>query len=671
MATPAFVHAQDVLQGPPPPWVEVLEPVAAPEDARGMIFLNRQQTQVHLDGEKQSTYSLMHATLLHPNALQLGNIGITWNPAAGSPTVHQLRIHRDGETIDVLADNSFEVLRREDQLEMAMLDGLLTAVLRVPDLRVGDELELAYTVPTGSPTLTDRDYGLLMLAPEPMPGLVQLRLSWQDEEDRPQVRLTDDLAPMITRSDNAITIDALSAEPLTPPRDAPPRYHWQRMMEFSDFDSWQSISSRFDRLFHNASALPAGSAIAQEAARIARNHATQLERANAALELVAKQVRYVYVGLNTGALTPASAEETWERRYGDCKGKTVLLLALLNELGIEAEAVLVSNEGIDDGLDAMLPSPALFDHVVVRATIDGEQYWLDGTLPGVTVPSQRPVLPYRWVLPLTEGGSAVEELDWTPLEQPETIVLYEIDAREGIETPAKLRQTTIVRGIDGLAEYARYSSVTDSQLENAFRNELAGSTGWDTIDTVTWRFDKEEQASVLEIVGTGMPDWDNRTSDSATLILPGGGFNPPSRRQRDPGQDQLAPYVNRGEYACHVTTVRLPLDTKPENWSFNSDFDTQIYGTIYRRMFDRRDGAIRMVRIMQTQDREIGPELAERDNRRLPDFDNSMARIELDPDYEFTRWVFAKPELGGVPATYEADWLNDGAACDPQYGYDD
>lgn len=80
-----------------------------------------------------------------------------------------------------------------------------------------------------------------------------------------------------------------------------------------------------------------------------------MDRAAAALKLVQQDVRYIYIGLNGGNLSPATAEETWQRRYGDCKAKTVLLLALLRELGIEAEAVLVNNSGADDGLDERLP----------------------------------------------------------------------------------------------------------------------------------------------------------------------------------------------------------------------------------------------------------------------------------------------------------------------------
>ena len=55
--------------------------------------------------------------------------------------------------------------------------------------------------------------------------------------------------------------------------------------------------------------------------------------------------------------------------------------------------MLVANSGLDDGADARLPNAGLFDHVLVRATINGETWWLDGTLPDVAVPSREPVAP--------------------------------------------------------------------------------------------------------------------------------------------------------------------------------------------------------------------------------------------------------------------------------------
>src|SRR3546814_6001853 len=69
--------------------------------------------------------------------------------------------------------------------------------------------------------------------------------------------------------------------------------------------------------------------------------------------------------------------------------------------------------------DERLPNPGLFDHVLVRARIDGKQYWMDGTLPPVAIPALDPVIDYRWVLPLSARGSNLEKREWRPAERPD------------------------------------------------------------------------------------------------------------------------------------------------------------------------------------------------------------------------------------------------------------
>lgn len=591
--------------------------------------------------------------------MQLGNISLVWNPAAGAPVVHAIRIYRDGEVIDVLKKASFEILRREDQLETASLDGNLTAVLRVPDLRVGDEIEVGATIRASDPTLGKDDPGLLLLGPQPAPGRYHLRLSWE-ERDKPVVRMSQDMTPVAQQSPGAIDYRFDNPAALTPPKDAPPRYQWQRVVEFSRFNDWQGISRRFFPIFTGASKLGAGAPLRQEAARIAAGHAQPLDRAAAALKLVQQNVRYIYVGLNGGNLTPASAEETWQRRYGDCKAKTVLLLALLHELGIEAEAVLANNSGLDDGLDERLPSPRMFDHVLVRAHIGGKAYWLDGTLPAVAVPAVEPVMPYRWVLPLTAQGSGLEHLGWKPAERPDVVTLFELDARAGFDKPARITNTTIKRGIEGLQQDVQISAMTPAQLLSVFRQNAIGNV-WQTIDDVQWHYDQAAQASVLTVVGTGTLDWDDEGGGSKGMALPGGGFNPPEKRVRAAEQNQDLPFYNKPEFDCRVTTVRLPVTTKPEQWSHKDDIDTQMFGRSYYRAFDLRDGALRMIRGERVEQKEVDGATARRDNARIARFDNSMAWITYDPAGKNGAPGGVKP----VPATYELDWASGNVPCLP------
>ena len=662
LAAHGVVHAQEpgIERGPAPAWAEESELLPLPEDARGMIYVRRSDMLVRLHDDGQSQFLSQRFAILNPQALQAGNITIAWNPAVGNPTVHRLLVHRDGETVDVLENTDFEILRREEQLEEAMLHGILTAVLKVPDLRVGDELELAYSMPSHDSTLRDESFGVLMLAPVTPEGHVRLGLQWEDGQ-KPRYAIPAGLERFVSEGENRVDIRAVDAPPATTPNNAPPRYAFDRVMQYTDFDSWAAVSRRFHPLFEKASAIPAHGPVAREAARIAAAHAGSRERAQAALELVQRQVRYIYVGLNGGNLTPVDAETTWERRYGDCKGKTALLLALLDALDIEAQAVLVNNQSPDDGMDERLPSPGEFDHVLVRATIDGEQYWLDGTLPDVIEMREKPAFAYRWVLPLSAPGTALDELPPEPFALPQEMGIVEIDARAGFDEPARKVSTMVRRGPAAIAEYQQFSATSPAQIEAAFKNNVDG-TFWNAIERVEYRFDRATQASILTIEGTGPVDWDDEGGGAYDLTLPGGGFSPPSRKFRPADQDQTAPYWSEPVYSCYATTVRFPEDTEIENWGFNSVFDTVIYGRLYYRMMEKRDDmTLRLVRGSRSRTAEIVPQTAERDNRRLGKFDNSRAALTYDPKREMESWGRLTP----VPATYEIDWTGADAPCLP------
>jgi Domain of Unknown Function with PDB structure (DUF3857)/Transglutaminase-like superfamily len=653
----AYAKSDNVERGPIPDWVKPTELLPLPSDSGGLVFVRGQDVVVHLDEQGQVNYTGYRVKLLHPNALAAGNLAISWNPAAGAPIVHSIKVYRDGEVIDALKSTPFEILRREDQLEVAMLDGALTAVARVADLRVGDELEFSYSVRYNDPTLGNVDSGLLFLSGTTSPGRYRLALTWEADQ-QPRIKITDDIKASAQASQQSIEFRFDNPKSLTPAKDAPPRYNWVRIVEFTDYPDWASISKRFAPLYSKAATLAAASPVKKEAARIFENYKTPLERARAALKLVQQDVRYIYVGLDGGNLTPATAEETWQRRYGDCKGKTALLLGLLNDLGIEAQPVLVNNDDMDDGLHERLPNPGIFNHVLVRANIDGKAYYLDGTMPPVAAPSVDPVLPYRWVLPLTSAGSELERLEWRPPSVPDTIDLFEIDARAGFAEPAKITRTTINRGFDGLREQVQFSAITPQQLLDGIRQQAIGDT-WQMIDDVKWRYDEKARASILTIVGKGKVDWDDDGNGAKSMALPGGGFSPPNKRVRAADQDQNLPYFSKSEYNCHVTTVRIPTNTKIDQWGSKAGFDMRLFGRNYYRAFDFRDGAVRMVRASRVEQQEIDAATAQRDNERIASFDNSMGYIFYDPtskNYDMAGDV-------RVPTTYEIDWADENAPC--------
>ncbi|WP_404482682.1 hypothetical protein [Novosphingobium sp. BL-52-GroH] len=91
-------------------------------------------------------------------------------------------------------------------------------------------------------------------------------------------------------------------------------------------------------------------------------------------------------------------------------------------------------------------------------------------------PLDEPVIPYRSVLPLSEPGSGLERLAWKPATRPDEITLFEIDARAGFVAPARITNTTIKRGIEGLQQEVQLSAPTPAQLLAAFRQNAIGDT---------------------------------------------------------------------------------------------------------------------------------------------------------------------------------------------------
>src|SRR5438270_8894543 len=126
---PSAASAADQLKfGKAPEWV-VPQAIPAADgklpDAPVAILLTDQQ--IHLEPGKTVAYAELAMKVQTPQGLGAGNISLPWNPATDTVTVNKLQIRRSNQIIDVLASQTFTTMRRESNLELAMLDGVLTA----------------------------------------------------------------------------------------------------------------------------------------------------------------------------------------------------------------------------------------------------------------------------------------------------------------------------------------------------------------------------------------------------------------------------------------------------------------------------------------------------------------------------------------------------------------
>lgn len=642
----ALAASREVHYGAPPQWV-IASPAptpAASHDGAAIRVINLDQ-QIRLGAESDEYYTSYHLKILSPEGLPAGNISAAWNPSTDEIIVHKIDIIRDGSRIDVLQQVKFQVIQRENNLEYAVLDGQLTAILQIPGLQVGDEIEFSATIRRRDLTFAGLSHNAVQLPLVGAPGAYRVRISWPATKIV-HWRATPDLGDVpVQQSGSERVLDYELSDPSSAitADGAPDRENIRRLVEYSAFSSWSDISGSLWPLFQNAAILAPNSAVAHEADAIAASTKDPTERAEKALKLVQDNIRYVYVGLDGGDYKPASADETWSRRFGDCKAKTVLLLALLHRLGVESEAVLVNSKG-GDGTDQHLPSPALFDHVVVRATIGANNYWLDGTRLGDRRLDSLPPPASRWALPIRQSKAQLEAIPVTPPVIPQLSVVLDLDATAGLTVPAKVRAEEAIHGDGVLQMRTTLLGLSPDDASRAVTAFWRREEDWVQADKVGWRFDEARNTIVFTLIGQAKLDWQGDDDKGHSFSIPGAGFTPPNEFHRPKEQDQGADWVVEFPvYKRWTTIVRLPPSTKKWVWDYSAEpVEEYLGGFSYWREIEWKGDVIRTTMSTRSLAPEITAAQAAEVNVRLPKFDNNISQVFQISAHD------AQPEIIGI-----------------------
>lgn len=606
-AAPALANPAPDL-APAPSWVRRL-PVTVPTDTNGLpvrVLLFDQQAD--LTRGSVARFTEVAATVQTAAGLGAGNISLTWRPDVDTITVHSLTITRAGKMIDVLSKQKFTVIRRETNLEQATLDGRLTASLLIDGLEVGDIIDLATTTVSRDPTLA----GHVEIELAQWNGAIDhahARLHWARGIPL-QLRATPGLPAFAKTTDSngsAVELSADHVQPLVQPQGAPARFLIGRVIEATDYISFADLGTLFTQLFAHAATIdPAGPLPAQIAAiRVASPDPAA--RASAALQLVENKIRYVALTMGEGGYVPASAEATWKSRLGDCKAKTALLIALLHGLDIAAVPVIVSTSA-GDGLDERLPLIGRFDHVLVRATIAGRDYYLDGTRTGDRDIARLVTPNFHWAIPLLgPSASRLVRLTPTPRSDPDSDFTLAIDARGGVFAPAKAHSEVVYRGDGALLVKAMFETIPEAQRSAALRDYFRSN--YDFIDptSMTANFDAATGIETLSMDGTAKLKWDDNW-----LRIPGSSLAYKADFSRPDGPGKDAPFLlGYPSSERDTTTVQLPPHVDLWPGEVGHDVDQTIAGVHYHREASLAAGTLRMVKT---------------ENSLLPEIDAATAR---------------------------------------------
>jgi transglutaminase-like putative cysteine protease len=463
-----------------PRWVSPAAPSSAgavdaqTAGANGIRYLLYDR-QVKVADQRREAYTRLVQQITNESGLQAASqVDVEFDPSYEKLTLHAVVVRRADEAFDRLDRSALRVVQREKNLDAQIYDGRLSVVLFVPDLRVGDVVDYAYTIGGADPTLDGRYADTLLLgAPAPMSRLhVRVLVS----RGRPVRFVTmgpdaDVVATPVERPDGTETEyvwDRSDVKAFPLEADAPPSYEQLPWVEATEFKDWQEVA-RLGAKWFEAAGPPRGPL--KQWVDTARADATSTEEfLLRATRFVQDQIRYVAVEVGMSRRRPTEPAVVFERRYGDCKDKTALLVAMLRAGGVLARPALVSSTR-GRSLDNWAESPLAFDHVIVRVEPkEGHPLWIDptATLQGGGI-ERMAFSPFDRALELDPANTKLEKTKREPSDDPSPFVRDEFRVgKPGTDEETMLDSVQVYRGEMADSMRATLRAVAKEQLRKRF-----------------------------------------------------------------------------------------------------------------------------------------------------------------------------------------------------------
>jgi hypothetical protein len=475
---PLHAEIDEVQRGSAPDWVSKVDRGKVDDKLLGQItdgtYYLLSDTQVRVEGGQRSTYRRIASKAINSAGVDsLATIEIGFDPAYQTLQLNSIDVIRNGQAVARLGSATVRVLQRETELDRRIYDGSKSATIFLEDVRVGDIVDYAYTLRGSNPVFRGREFGTIGLQFSVPVARIHARLLAPIDRDITVVPKNSKLEARVVernglRSEEWDQKDVL---PLIPDAGAPGWYDPYPIIQWSEFPDWPAVTRWALPLYAIPETL--SPQLQGEVERIRKSESTNEGRLLAALRFVQSEIRYLGVEIGPGSHAPNPPDLVFERRFGDCKDKTLLTLTLLDRLGIEAHPALVNTER-QRALSGRMPSPGQFDHVIVRAEIDGRKVWLDPTRATQNADLDHIVQPdFDLALVVDPGERGLVNMHNDGKPAPARLVRASFDARAGLEKPVLFSVVTTMERAG--AESMRYTLATTNfeELQKGYLNFYA------------------------------------------------------------------------------------------------------------------------------------------------------------------------------------------------------
>lgn len=652
LACAAHAAPTDVAIAPPESWIgesstPPLKPTPAGDITYGFdyLLLDRQ-----VNVRESSAYEHNVYRITSESALQSGS-SITWSfdPSYETLVLHHLRVTRGDVVRERLNKDLIKVIQQERDLDRHMLNGRLTALIVLDDIRVGDVIDYAYTKRGANPVFAGK-------------FMDSQSTGWSVPVRHQRIRITSPAdSPFFHRSegeasftlstltqgrDTVRTWEARDLPIIAAESDVPYWFSPYPWLQFTEYANWSDVAAWALPLYEVPSQIPP--AVAEQARALVKDVTDPDAKTIALLQFVQQEIRYLGLELGPGTHRPTPPGEVLARRFGDCKDKSLLFCTLMRAVGLEAHPALL-NTSYRDRISGWLPSPYAFDHVIACIPRGEGFWWVDPTLTHQQGGALHRGFPdYRLALIVRPGTQAL-----TTIQQPEGARRHvQIDERfdvSSFDAPARFKVTTHYSGLSADSVRSYLAQTAPAQIAKDYVNYYASSYPGLTNDgPVTWKDDSTTNTMTVEESYT-VPDLWKKERDGTFLkaefypkIISEYATMPETRVRTMPLR------------VSHPTDVRLVTRVHlPEDWKV-TPVDNTVESTAFRAQDHiKLDGkrVVSMAYSWESRSDHIPPEKVAAHLAALERLRNSLG---YNLTYDKTIAAKTTPD---APPRYRFNWL--------------
>lgn len=382
-ALPATLLAQKNFSvSPTPDWLAPYKPdLAKAPDAREVsngYFLLLLEEQHH--AEKDAVYRHIIRQIVSEAGIQNGaEISVDYDPTYEKLHFHQLIIRRNGQVISKLDPSRFRFLQKEEELSRFIYSGTFTAYYILEDVRKGDQIEYAYTLEGANPIFEHKYANTFYFTSyDPIVNYYKALIAAPARDI--QFKPFNGARLPAKSSWNGMQLYEWKIADVMPADEddnAPDWYTTLPFVQASEYKSWSEIINWGAKI--NTPPAP-GKRLQTRIAELKKQSGTDkaLYLQNA-MRFVQDDIRYMGIEMGEYSHRPNSPDKILDQRFGDCKDKSLLLTTLLQADGINA-SMAYTNTYLKAHVSDYLPSPFMFNHVIVYAQLGDSSYWIDPTI---------------------------------------------------------------------------------------------------------------------------------------------------------------------------------------------------------------------------------------------------------------------------------------------------